>query len=64
MMREHPVHVCLGGEYKKGDPRPEGYLAFHAWADAQVRAGLKQIRCPTCSRWVFPQEKCDHKEKR
>jgi len=37
--------ICSTQEFKPGDPRPAGYLAFHAWAEVQVKAGLKQERC-------------------
>lgn len=50
--------VCLLVQdyYKPGDPRPDGYLAFHEWARVQLRGGLKQTRCRLCGLWRFPQE--------
>jgi uncharacterized OB-fold protein len=51
--------ACLlrAGEYKVGDPRPEGYGAFQEWARVQYNSGLRQQRCPTCGKVWFPQEK-------
>jgi len=43
-------------DYHKGDPAPEGYLAWHAWAEVQHRAGLRQRRCGRCGLYCFPQE--------
>ena len=45
-----------GGPYKAGDPCPTGYIARQEWANAQHRAGLRQVRCGRCSRWKFPQQ--------
>jgi ribosomal protein S27AE len=42
--------------YKPGDPRPDGYLNWHAWAEVQDKAGLRQKRCNRCGLWRFPQE--------
>lgn len=42
--------------YQPGDLPPEGYLQWHAWADVQHRAGIKQVECPTCGLWRTPQE--------
>ena len=44
-----------------GDPAPDGYLDWHAWADVQHKGGLRQAKCPVCGLWRFEQEKCDHK---
>lgn len=41
---------------KPGDPPPEGYNDWHAWADVQVKAGLRQEACAGCSLYKFPQE--------
>lgn len=51
--------VCLlaGRDYKPGDPPPDGYLAWHEWAEVQHKAGLRQRQC-LCGKWVFPQEAC------
>lgn len=43
-----------------GDPAPEGYLDWHAWAAAQYRAGMRQFKCCRCGKWLFPQEQIDH----
>jgi hypothetical protein len=48
--------VMFTSNFKAGDPSPEGYLAWHAWADVQYKAGLRQAQCPTCGKWRFPQE--------
>jgi hypothetical protein len=48
------LHEAPG--FKAGDPRPAGYAAWHEWAAAQHRAGLRQARCRNCGLWKFPQE--------
>lgn len=48
--------MLIGADYKPGEPAPEGYLAWHEWADAQWRAGLRQVQCAGCGLWRFPQE--------
>lgn len=45
--------------YKPGDQPPEGYLAWHEWADVQRKAGIKQVECGRCGRWKTPQELSD-----
>lgn len=47
--------VTFSGDYKAGDPEPEGYLNWHAWAEAQHKAGLRQTQCPKCCLWKYPQ---------
>lgn len=47
--------------YRVGSQPPEGYVAWHEWAAAQAKGGLRQKQCPTCGLWRFPQEKCDHR---
>jgi hypothetical protein len=42
--------------YKPGDPPPGGYLNWHAWAEVQDKAGLRQKKCRQCGLWKFPQE--------
>lgn len=42
--------------YRPGDLPPEGYLQWHAWAEAQHKAGIRQVQCPTCGLWRTPQE--------
>lgn len=44
------------GTYKPGDMPPEGYLQWHAWADVQRKAGIKQEKCGECGLWRSPQE--------
>jgi hypothetical protein len=48
--------LIVGRDYKPGDPAPDGYLAWHEWADVQAAAGLEQVQCETCRLWRFPQE--------
>ncbi len=40
----------VGGEYKPGDPPPDGYCDWHEWADVQAKAGLKYkgVVCKAC----------------
>lgn len=42
--------------YKPGDQAPEGYLAWHEWAEVQHKAGLRQKQCGRCGLWRYPQE--------
>ena len=49
-------HLDYVGEYKPGDPPPDGYCDWHAWAETQYKAGLRQKRCGICSLLGFPQE--------
>lgn len=42
--------------YKPGDQAPEGYLAWHEWAEVQHKAGLRQKQCGRCGLWRFPQQ--------
>lgn len=51
-------HIDATPLFNVGDPRPEGYLAFHAWAEVQHKGGLRQALCPRCRLWKFPQESC------
>lgn len=51
------VACILGQEtYKPGDQPPDGYLAWHEWADVQQKAGIKQVQCGKCGLWRTPQE--------
>ena len=64
-MKPKPEIVFLEGfeEPKVGDPHPGpncGYAHFHAWAEAQIKGGLKQTYCPRCRVWLFPQEPHPH----
>lgn len=43
-------------KYKPGGPPPSSYLAWHEWAEAQWKAGLRQKECGRCGKWKFPQE--------
>lgn len=51
-----PACVLITPIFQKGDPAPEGYLAWHEWAAVQHRAGLRQRPCRYCGLWRFPQE--------
>jgi hypothetical protein len=48
--------LCTTPDFKPGDPAPEGYLAWHEWADVQHKAGLRQKPCGRCGKWRYPQE--------
>lgn len=44
--------------WKPGDMPPaekSDYLGWHAWAEVQHKAGLRQRQCG-CGRWFYPQE--------
>jgi len=43
-------------KYKPGDQAPEGYLAWHEWAEVQHKAGLRQKQCGRCGLWRYPQQ--------
>ena len=45
--------------YKPGDHAPDGYLAWHEWAEVQHKAGLRQKQCGRCGLWRYPQELSD-----
>lgn len=51
--------VCVTPEFKPGDQAPEGYLAWHEWAEVQHKAGLRQKECGRCGLWKYPQELSD-----
>lgn len=51
-----PAILTVSGDYKPGDPPPTGYSAREEWFWVQRRAGLRQVECPRCHRWAFPQE--------
>lgn len=51
--------LSFTGTYKPGDPPPTGYNDWHAWAEVQGKAGLKQTKCGVCLLWKFPQELSD-----
>lgn len=44
-------------KYEPGSQPPEGYLAWMSWAESQHKAGLRQLQCPVCLKWKYPQEK-------
>lgn len=50
------VCILVQGTYKPGDQPPDGYLAWHEWADVQRKAGIKQMQCGKCGLWRTPQE--------
>lgn len=50
------IHITVQKEYKPGDLPPEGYLAWHEWAEVQRKAGIKQVQCGRCGLWRTPQE--------
>jgi hypothetical protein len=54
--RAQLIHLTAQRTYKPGDLPPEGYLAWHEWAEVQRKAGIKQKQCATCGRWKTPQE--------
>ena len=43
-------------DFKKGDPPPTTYNAWHEWAGVQYKAGLRQVSCGICGLFKFPQE--------
>lgn len=51
--------VCTTPDFKPGDQAPEGYLAWHEWAEVQHKAGLRQKQCGRCGKWKYPQELSD-----
>ncbi len=36
------------------------YLEWDHWAESQRKKGIKQKRCKSCGKWMFPAEKKDH----
>jgi hypothetical protein len=48
--------LLIGRHYEPGDLPPDGYLAWHEWAEVQRKAGIKQVRCGGCGLWRTPQE--------
>ena len=49
----------VAGDYKPGDPEPDGYIDRSEWAKVQLKAGLRQKRCGRCGLWFFPQQLSD-----
>lgn len=50
------LHILWQRDYKPGDQAPEGYLAWHEWAEVQHKAGLRQKQCGRCGLWRYPQQ--------
>lgn len=51
------IHLTVQQDYAVGSQPPEGYLAWHEWAEIQSKKGkLKQCECGKCGLWKFPQE--------
>lgn len=50
------ARILVRDTYKPGDLPPDGYLAWHEWAEVQRKAGIKQVQCGKCGRWQTPQE--------
>lgn len=48
--------LCVQPEFKPGDQAPDGYLAWHEWADVQHKAGLRQKECGRCGKLKYPQQ--------
>ena len=48
--------ILVQADYKPGDLPPEGYLAWHEWAEVQHKAGLRQKECGRCNKWFYPQQ--------
>lgn len=49
-------------DWKPGDVftgHESDYLGWHAWAEVQHKAGLRQRECGSCHRWKYPQELSD-----
>lgn len=36
--------------------KTEGYLAWHAKSERNAKAGQRQVRCPGCDLWAWPDE--------
>ena len=50
------AYITAQKGYKPGDLPPEGYLAWHEWAEVQRKAGIRQEPCAKCGLWRTPQE--------
>ena len=61
---KRPMNILTQATYKPGDQAPEGYLAWHEWADTQHKAGLRQKECGRCGNWFYPQQLSDAVDKR
>lgn len=54
-------------DYKPGDRftgHSSDYLGWHAWAEIQHKAGLRQKQCARCAKWVYPQDMSDQTDSR
>lgn len=51
--------ICGQPTFKPGDPAPEGYCAWHEWAEVQHKSGLRQKECGRCGKWRYPFELSD-----
>lgn len=47
-------------EYSAYSMPPEGYCAWHKWAEDQGTQGIVQFQCQRCKKFLFPQEVMDH----
>lgn len=52
----HVACILEQDTYKPGDQAPEGYLAWHEWAEVQHKAGLRQRKCGRCGLYCYPQQ--------
>lgn len=52
----HVACILEQDAYKPGDQAPEGYLAWHEWAEVQHKAGLRQRKCGRCGLYCYPQQ--------
>jgi len=50
------IHILEQRDYAPGDQAPHEYLAWHEWAAAQDKAGIRQIACGSCGLWNYQQE--------
>lgn len=48
--------ICTTPDFAPGDLPPDGYLAWHEWAEVQHKAGLRQKQCGRCGLWRYPQQ--------
>lgn len=53
--KPHP-HPCQ-------DNLQVGYMEWHAKAEKLTRQGVKQLLCPICMRFKFPNEECEERKK-
>ena len=56
MAKVNRIFLEIAGEYEVGSLPPDGYIAWHDWAEKQWKSGLRQTQCQGCGRWGFPQE--------